>query len=115
MAINRSVQYNEHFTVDPSPYFCTGMVRWHYYRILLLLYPFNYELHCFVVAFVSWSCMAINVSVQHNGGFLPGVILTVDPMLLPSSNPSKSHQEVLSLQSMNNNNCKHLVRNTNTY
>ena len=39
---------------------------------------------CFV--FVWCPCMAINVSVQHNDGFLPG-ISAVDPMLLPSENP----------------------------
>ena len=46
--------------------------------------------------------MAINVSVQYNGGFLPDIVLTVDPMLLPSGrrNPSKCHEEVLSLQPM---------------
>ena len=43
--------------------------------------------------------MAINVSVQHNGGLLPGHY-TVDPMLLPSVNPFKCHEEVLYLQSM---------------
>ena len=42
--------------------------------------------------------MAIDVSVQHNGGFLPGIIL--DPMLLPSRNPFKCHEEVLYLQPM---------------
>ena len=47
--------------------------------------------------------MAINVvvSVQHNGGFLPGIILSVDPMLLPLGNPFKCHEDILlSLQSM---------------
>ena len=44
--------------------------------------------------------MAINVSVQHNGVFLPGIILTVDPMPLPSGNPFKCHKEVLYLQPM---------------
>ena len=44
--------------------------------------------------------MAISVSVQHNGGFLPG-IYTVDPMLLPpSGNPFKCHEEVLYLPPM---------------
>ena len=43
--------------------------------------------------------MAINVSVQHSGGFLPGII-RLDPILLPSGNPFKCHEEVLSLQSM---------------
>ena len=39
-------------------------------------------------------CMAINVSVQCNGGLLPDIIL-VDPMLFPSRNPFKCHEEVL--------------------
>ena len=30
---------------------------------------------CFCFAFVWCSCMAINGSVQHNGGFLPDIIL----------------------------------------
>ena len=38
--------------------------------------------------------MAVNVSVQHNGGFLPGTIL-LTPMLLPSGNPLKCHGEAL--------------------
>ena len=44
--------------------------------------------------------MVINISVQYNGGLLPDMILSVDPMLLPSGNPLKCHQEVLSLQPM---------------
>ena len=39
--------------------------------------------------------MAINVSVQYDGGFLPDIIL---PMLLPSGNPFKCHEEVLYFQ-----------------
>ena len=36
----------------------------------------EYHLTNFVLFFVSGLCMAINVvSVQHNGGFLPGSIL----------------------------------------
>ena len=49
---------------------------------------------CFVLflfGIPAW--MAINdnvVSVHHNGGFLPGIILTVNPiMLLPLGNPIK--------------------------
>ena len=44
--------------------------------------------------------MAINVSVQYNGGLLPDMYYTVDPMLLPSRNPFKCHEEVLYLQPM---------------
>ena len=43
--------------------------------------------------------MAINANVPHNDGFLPGIILS-DPMILPSGNPFKCHEEVLSLQPM---------------
>ena len=39
--------------------------------------------------------MAINViNVQYNGGLLPNII-PFDPMLLPSGNPFKCHEEVL--------------------
>ena len=41
--------------------------------------------------------MAINVSVQYNGGASPRHY-TVDPMLFPSGNPFKCHEEVLYLQ-----------------
>ena len=39
-------------------------------------------------------CMAINVSVQYNGGLLPDIIL-LDPMLFPSGNAFECHEEVL--------------------
>ena len=44
--------------------------------------------------------MAINVliSVQYNDWFLYDMVSTVDPMLLPSGNPIKCHEKVLSLQ-----------------
>ena len=43
--------------------------------------------------------MAINVvSVQHNAGFLPGIILLTECYYLPSGNPFKCHKEVLYLQ-----------------
>ena len=42
--------------------------------------------------------MAINVNVQYNGGFLPDIIYTVDPMLSASGNLVKCHEEVLYLQ-----------------
>ena len=44
--------------------------------------------------------MAINTSVQYNGGLLPDINYTVDPRLLPSGNPFKYHVVALSLQSM---------------
>ena len=48
----------------------------------------------FCLPFCWCPCMAINVSVQYDGGFLPDIIL-FDPMLLPSGNPFKCHEEVL--------------------
>ena len=47
-------------TTKMSPYFC--IVRCHCYRILL---P-----QCLLFCDVWWLCMAINISVQHNGGLL---------------------------------------------
>ena len=44
--------------------------RWPYYCILLLTYLIMYHN---VFVFVWCPCMEINV--QHNGGFLPGIIL----------------------------------------
>ena len=44
--------------------------------------------------------MATNVSVKHNAGFLPGIILLTQCYLLPSGNPFKCHEEVLYLQPM---------------
>ena len=41
--------------------------------------------------------MVINISVQYNGGFLPDIIYTVDPRLLPLENPVKYHVVVLYL------------------
>ena len=42
--------------------------------------------------------MAINVSVQHNGGFLLGVILLTQWYYVPSVNPFKCNEEALYLQ-----------------
>ena len=44
--------------------------------------------------------MAINLSIQYDGGFLPDIPYTVDPMLLPLGDPIKCEEEVLSLQPM---------------
>ena len=44
--------------------------------------------------------MAINISVQHNGGLLPDMILLTQCYYHPGTNPFKCHEEVLSLQPM---------------
>ena len=43
--------------------------------IVYYYYPLNYVLHCLLVCYVWWLCMAINVSVQYNGGLLPDIIV----------------------------------------
>ena len=43
--------------------------------------------------------MAINVSVQYNGRLLPDIMLLTQ-CSLPSGNPFKCHEELLSLQPM---------------
>ena len=43
--------------------------------------------------------MVTSVSVQYNSGFLPDIMLSIQ-CYLPSGNPIKCHEEVLSLQSM---------------
>ena len=48
--------------------------------------------------FFWYPCMAINVNVQYNGGLLPDIILSVDPMLSASGNMFKCHEEILYLQ-----------------
>ena len=57
-----------------------------------------YVVSILILLFFWCPCMAINVSVQYNGGLLPDIIQTVDPMLFPSGNPFKCHEEVLYLQ-----------------
>ena len=44
--------------------------------------------------------MAINVSVQHNGGFLPGFILLTRCYYHRGTRLNKCHEEVLYLQPM---------------
>ena len=67
--------------------------------LYIIIILFNYALQCFVFVFVRCPCTAINVvSVQHNAGFLPGIIL--HPMLRSSENPFRCHEEVLHSQPM---------------
>ena len=72
---------------------CSGFV------LLIAYVTVYYEYHHVSVLFLMsvWCpCISINVvNVQYNGGLLPDIILllTVDPMLLPSGNPFKCHEE----------------------
>ena len=88
-------------TTKMSPYFC--IVRCHYYRILLLLlsYPLNYVLQRLLFCYVWWLCMAINISVQHNGGLLPDIILLIQGYYYYHRETRfKYHVVALSLQPM---------------
>ena len=78
------------YILDYKPLMLYGSMGLISYIITTL---FNYVLHCF--SFVWCLCMAINVSVQVSPRHY-----TVDPMLLPSGNPFKCHEDVLSLQPM---------------
>ena len=68
--------------------------------LLLQCLMVYYSVSVLFLLFFWCPCMAINVSVQNNGGLLPDIHYTVDPMLLPSGNPFKCHEEVLYLQPM---------------
>ena len=57
-----------------------------------------YIVSVFFLLIFWYPCTAVNVSVQCNGGLLPDIIYTVDPMLFPSGNPFTCHEEVLYLQ-----------------
>ena len=53
------------------------------YIITLLPYPLNYVLQCLLFCYVWWLCLAINTSVQHNGGLLPDIILLTQGQRVP--------------------------------
>ena len=46
-------------------------------------YHLNYVLQCLLFCYVWWLCMAINISVQHNGGLLPDIILLIQGQRVP--------------------------------
>ena len=78
MAINVIVQYNGGFLPDifllltQAPIFVwlDGTIIVYYYYPLETMY-----LQCLTFCYVWWLCMAINISVQYNGGLLPDIIL----------------------------------------
>ena len=75
MAMNVIVQYNVGFLPDILLLTQAPTVVWFDDTIVVYYYyPFNYALHCLLFCLVWWPCMAINVSVQYNGGLLPDII-----------------------------------------
>ena len=76
MAINVIVQYNGVFLSDillltQAPIFVYGSMALSSYIITTLLTMY-YRLLFF---YAWWLCMAVNISVQYNGGLLPDIIL----------------------------------------
>ena len=78
MVINVIVQYNGgslpySLLLTKAPicvWFDGTSVVYYYY------YPLNYDvLQCLLFCYAWWLCMAINISVQHNDGLLPDIIL----------------------------------------
>ena len=80
MAINVIVQYNGGFLPDILLLTQVLIFVWFDGPIIVYHYnpfnPFNCVLYCFLFCCVWWLCMAINVSVQYNGGLLLDIILS---------------------------------------
>ena len=75
--------------LDYKPFSYEGRWQYYYSSVLIIMYY-----NGFVFVFVWCPCMAINVSVQHNGGFLPGIILLTQCYYHRGGNPFKCHEEV---------------------
>ena len=76
MVINVIVLYNREFLPDILLWTQALIFVWFDGPIIVYCYyPFNYVLHCFLFCYVWWPCMAINVSVQYDGGLFPDITL----------------------------------------
>ena len=75
MAINGTVQYTSEFLPDILLFTQAPILVWFYGAIIDIS---TILLQCTTVVMLGydwWLCMMINISVQHNGGFLPDIIL----------------------------------------
>ena len=114
MVINISVQYNGGLLPDiillTQGYYHWGtrlnIMKWLYF--VFIAYVIISLLQCVMVYYIVsgallmffWCpCMAINISVQYNGGLLPDIMLLTQ-CYFQSGNPFKCHEEVLYLQPM---------------
>ena len=91
----RSVQYNGGFLPDmillTQCYYQRGTRLNAMKRFCLQPMIQAHRVFCYFVF------VLLGVAVQqYNGGFLPDMIMLIDPMLLPSGKPTKCHEEVLS-------------------
>ena len=103
-----TVQYNTmgfsptfYCSVDLSPYWCRAMVGRHKCYRILLLPPFW------------WPSMAINVSVQYNGGFLPDIIFLTHGHYHRGTRLNAMKR--FCFCNRRNNNFKYVVGNTNKH
>ena len=109
MAINVIVQYNGGFLPDILLLTQAPIVVWFHGTIIVCYsYQFNYVLRWLLFRFVWWPCMAINVSVQYNGGLLPGIILLTQGYYHRGTRSSATKRFCLCSLS-NNNNFKHVL------
>ena len=81
MVTNVIVQYNGGFLLDILLLTQAHIFVWFdetiivYYYYSTVQYPLNYVLQCLLFCYAWWLRMAINISVQHNGGLLPDITL----------------------------------------
>ena len=76
MAINVFVQYNGGLLPDILLLTQAPISVWFDDTFIVYYhYPLSYVLHCLLFCFVWWLCMAINTSVQYNGGLFPDIVL----------------------------------------
>ena len=76
MVINVIVQYNGGFPPDILLLTQAPIFLWFDGTIIIHdCYPLDYVLQYLLFFYAWWLCMAINISVHHNGGLLPDIIL----------------------------------------
>ena len=97
MVINLNLQYHGGFLPDiflltqaPIVLWIDGIIIVYYYYPFLVIMYYYCVVFCFCCG---WPGMAINVSVQYNGGSLPDIILLAK-VTTTLGNSFKCHEEV---------------------
>ena len=75
MVINVIVHYNGGFLPESLLFWPKRLLLYGSMAMLYYYYPLNYVLQWLLFCYAWWLCMAINTSVQYNGGLLPDIIL----------------------------------------
>ena len=68
--INRAAVIEPHQPAEQQQKWAPIFVLFDATNIVYYYYPLNYVLQCLLFCYVWWLCMAIDISVQHNGGLL---------------------------------------------